>query len=56
MFEPPSNAQVGFVPERARHQPRLRLYERAGFRRVLGGEVRNRYGGLSLGMMLGGTG
>jgi GNAT superfamily N-acetyltransferase len=36
--------------------PALRLYERAGFRCVPGSEVRNRCGGLSLGMMLGGAG
>jgi hypothetical protein len=36
--------------------PALRLYERAGFRRVLNSKVRNRCGGLSVGMILGGTG
>jgi hypothetical protein len=36
--------------------PALRLYERAGFRRMPGSEVRNRCGGLLLGMVLGGTG
>jgi hypothetical protein len=45
----------GVVPECARHQPCLRLYERAGFRCVPGSEFRNRCGGLSLGMMLSGT-
>ena len=36
--------------------PALRLYERAGFRCVAGSEVPNRCGGLSVGMILGGTG
>jgi ribosomal protein S18 acetylase RimI-like enzyme len=36
--------------------PALRLYERARLRRVPGSEIRNRCGGLSLGMVLGGTG
>lgn len=35
--------------------PAMRLYERLGFRRVPGQEVRNRVGTLSLGMMYGGV-
>lgn len=44
------------MPDVRETNPALRLYERAGFRCVAGSEVRNRRGGLSVGMILGGTG
>jgi len=43
-------AKIGPVPEYTGDEPGLRLYERFGFRRMSGWEVRNRAG--SLGMVL----